>query len=249
MESLSKTKIENEIASHINQFDGRILRDDFLKADEFIRIPDFLPASITNQLLEILPEVEPYVHRSYLPKHKSGGSVSRFRLEEHAPPFKEVYFSKSSLNLFSQITDKKLLTCPPNDAHAYALYLYTRKGDHIGFHYDTSYYSESRYTALVGLQDNSSCRLECELYTKIKGAKTVMKSIKLMPGELVFFNGDKVRHRVTPSGVNEKRVALTMEYVTSTNMSPYLRFVSDMKDAIAYFGFAELWKRLIGRKQ
>ncbi len=83
----------------------------------------------------------------------------------------------------------------------------------------------------------------------MKGAKTVMKSIKLMPGDLVFFNGDKVRHRVTPSGVNQKRVALTMEYVTSIKMSPYLRFVSDMKDAIAYFGFAVLWKRLIGRKQ
>ena len=249
MKSLSKTKIENEMASHISRFDGQNLRYDFLKKDEFIRIPDFLPESITNQLLEILPKVEPYVHRSYLPRHKSGGSVSRFNLEHYAPLFTEVYFSRSSLDLFSQITDRKLLTCPPNDAHAYALYLYTQNGDHIGFHYDTSYYSEARYTALIGLKDDSSCRLECELYTKMQGAKTVMESIKLMPGELVFFNGDKVRHRVTPSGANERRVALTMEYVTSTKMSPYLRFVSDMKDAIAYFGFAEVWKRLIRRKK
>ena len=205
MESLSKTKIENEMASHITEFNGHNLRYNFLKKDEFIRIPGFLPESITNQLLEILPEVEPYVHRSYLPRHKSGGSVSRFHLEQYAPLFTAVYFSRSSLDLFSQITDKKLLTCPPNDAHAYALYLYTQKGDHIGFHYDTSYYSDARYTALIGLQDNSSCKLECELYTKIKGAKTVMQSIKLMPGELVFFNGDKVRHRVTPSDVNERR--------------------------------------------
>jgi hypothetical protein len=249
MESSPKNKIEQQIRSHIAKFDRQILRDNFLKTDEFIRIPDFLPASITNQLLEILPEVEPYVHRSYLPRHKSGGSVSRFNLEKSAPIFTEIYFSTSHLDLFSQITNKKLLTCPPNDSHAYALYLYTRKGDHIGFHYDTSYYSQARYTALVGLQDNSSCRLECELFTRIKGAKTVMQSVKLMPGELVLFNGDKVRHRVTPCGANERRVALTMEYVTSTKMSPYLRFVSDMKDAIAYFGFAELWKRLIRRKQ
>ena len=116
------------------------------------------------------------------------------------------------MDLFSQMIDRKLFTCPPNDAHAYALYLYTQKGDHIGFHYDTSYYSEARYTALIGLKDDSSCKLECELYTKMQGAKTVMESVKLMPGELVFFNGDKVRHRVTPSGANERRVATRLSF-------------------------------------
>jgi len=248
MESSYQTIIENEISDNVAKLDRQNLRDIFRKTDEFIRIPNFLPDSITNQLIEILPEMVAYVHRSYIPRHKSGGSVSRFNLEKHAPTFTKIYNSEAILKLFSQITTKKLLTCPLNDAHAYALYLYTQKGDHIGFHYDTSYYTGARYTALVGLQDNSSCKLEYELYTKLKNTATVTKSIKLKPGELVFFNGDKIKHRVTPCEENETRIALTMEYVTSTKMSSYLRFVSDMKDAIAYFGFAEVFKRLLGQK-
>ena len=40
---------------------------------------------------------------------------------------------------------------PAQDPHAYALYFYTRPGDHIGWHYDTSYYAGRRYTLLLGL--------------------------------------------------------------------------------------------------
>ena len=36
------------------------------------------------------------------------------------------------------------------------LYYYTEAGDHIGYHYDTSYYKGSRYTILMGLVDKST---------------------------------------------------------------------------------------------
>jgi hypothetical protein len=42
---------------------------------------------------------------------------------------------------------------------------------------------------------------------------------------------------VTPLGEGEERVSLTLEYVTDPSMTAVKRFVSDMKDAIAYFGF------------
>ncbi len=48
---------------------------------------------------------------------------------------------------------------------------------------------------------------------------------------------------VTPLGEGERRVALTLEYVTSTSMNPIRRFVSNMKDAIAYFGFKQVFKK------
>jgi hypothetical protein len=47
----------------------------------------------------------------------------------------------------------KLSLCPENDPHSCALYYYTEPGDHIGFHYDTSYYKGARYTILMGLVD------------------------------------------------------------------------------------------------
>ena len=59
----------------------------------------------------------------------------------------------------------------------------------------------------------------------------------------VMFNGDKLYHRITPLAADERRVALTLEYLTSTHMNPVLRFVSNMKDAIAYFGFRQVFSR------
>jgi hypothetical protein len=38
-------------------------------------------------------------------------------------------------------------------------------------------------------------------------------------------------------------VSLTLEYVTDARMTPAKRFVSNMKDAIAYFGFRSVFTR------
>ncbi|MFP3617157.1 2OG-Fe(II) oxygenase, partial [Paraburkholderia sp. SIMBA_050] len=65
-----------------------------------------------------------------------------------------------------KITGDKLMVSPENDPHAYALYYYTKPGDHIGWHYDTSYYDGRRYTLLIGVIDESSCRLDYELHTR-----------------------------------------------------------------------------------
>ena len=59
----------------------------------------------------------------------------------------------------------------------------------------------------------------------------------------MFFDGDKLRHRITPLGANEMRVSLTFEYVTNPNMRPWQRFISNMKDAIAYFGFGQVFRQ------
>jgi len=58
---------------------------------------------------------------------------------------------------------------------------------------------------------------------------------------LVFFNGDKLYHRITPLKDNERRVALTLEYLTTTHMNFLLRFISNMKDSVAYFGFKQVF--------
>lgn len=59
----------------------------------------------------------------------------------------------------------------------------------------------------------------------------------------MVFNGDKLYHRITPARENEERIVLTMEYVTDSRMRPWRRFVSNMKDSIAYFGFRHVFTR------
>ncbi len=62
-------------------------------------------------------------------------------------------------------------------------------------------------------------------------------------GTLVVFDGDNLWHAVTPLGPGEERITLTMQYVTTQAMTPFKRIVSDMKDAISYFGFREVFAR------
>jgi hypothetical protein len=100
---------------------------------------------------------------------------------------------------------------------------------------------------LLGLIDDSSCRLDYQLHTREKAAPVVSGSLKIAPGGLVVFNGDALRHRITPSLPGETRVSLTFEYVTDPRMHPWWRLISNMKDAFAYFGFRQVFHRLLGR--
>jgi hypothetical protein len=198
-----------------------------------------LAKPVLEGLLAALPALRPEVHRNYLPGHKKGGSISRFQLDRLAPVFGELYRSAAFTRCLEQITGERLLPCPPDDPHTYALYYYTEEGDHIGWHYDNSYYRGRRYTVLIGLVERSQSRLEYQL-DRPKRAKheREIHSVATDPGTLVVFDGDGLYHRITPLGRDEERIALTLEYVTDPRMSPVWRFVSNMKDAIAYFGFA-----------
>jgi hypothetical protein len=209
-----------ELTSTLGGLDLADLRRRFLEQNEYIAVEDFLPGSCLERLLAALPALEPKIHRNFIPKHKKGGSISRFELDSSAPVFPELYRSQAFVDFVGAVTGEKLMLCPPDDPHTYALYYYTEPGDHIGYHYDTSYYRGSRYTILIGLVDQSSCRLECQLYRDDPNRATQTVSVALKPGMLVIFNGDKLYHRVTPLGEGERRVALTLEYVTSTSMNP-----------------------------
>jgi hypothetical protein len=191
--------------------------------------------------------MQPGLNRNYLPGHKQGGSVSRHTIDEQAPFIAELYRSKALIGWLEKITGDKLQVCPDTDPHAYALYYYTRQGDHIGWHYDTSYYDGRRYTLLIGVLDDrrAGSTTNC---TRAPRVPDEPGSVQIPPGGIVLFDGDKLRHRVTPAGPNEMRVSLTFEYVTDPGMRPWLRFISNMKDAVAYFGFRQVFRRLLAAR-
>src|SRR5207244_9981122 len=95
---------------------------------------------------------------------------------------------------------------------------------------------------LPGGLDQSSCRRDYELLAGETGMPAVPGSVQIPPGGLVFFDGDKLRHRITPLGENEKRVSLTFEYVTDQSMHPWWRLISNVKDAVAYFGLRQVFR-------
>jgi hypothetical protein len=225
----------------------RGLRAEYVRQGSFVCVENFLPAEIIAGLIEGVAAVGGSVNRNYLPGHKQGGSVSRHTIDAQAPVIAELYRSPALRRWLDDVTGERLHLSPPDDPHAYALYFYTRAGDHIGWHYDTSYYAGKRYTLLFGLIDDSSCRLDYELHTREKGASIVSGSIKIPRGGLVLFDGDALRHRISPSREGETRISLTFEYLTDPRMHPWWRLISNMKDAFAYFGFRQVFHRFLGR--
>ena len=236
--------IEAALQQTLGAFDDDALRRQYREQGSFVYVPDFLPQDFTARLIAAVEAVMPVVNRNFLPGHKQGGSVSRHSIDQHAPFIGDLYRSPALLAWLTAMTGDRLQLSPADDPHAYALYFYSRPGDHIGWHYDTSYYSGRRYTLLLGVVDRSTSRLDYELHTKQPGRTPKAGSMQIAPGGLVLFDGDTLRHRITPLGAGEFRVSLTFEYVTSQHMSPWWRFVSNMKDAVAYFGFRQVFSRM-----
>lgn len=235
--------LDRQLAARLDRLAPAGLQREFARKGAFLYLEDFLPAEVTARLAALAHALLPAVNRNYLPGHKQGGSVSRHTIDRLAPFIAELYRSRELMAWLESITGARLLPSPGDDPHAYALYYYTRAGDHIGWHYDTSYYEGTRYTVLLGVVDDSSCRLDYELHTRTPNVSPVAGSIQYPPGALVLFDGDKLRHRITPAGANEMRVSLTFEYVTDARMRPWRRFISNMKDAVAYFGFRQVFSK------
>lgn len=220
------------------------LQQEYWEQNEFLYIPAFLSRDLVDTCL--VPEAQRLksdLNRNYIPGHKKGGSVSYYSVIEKGPSFLELYRSAAFRSFLNRLTRADLQLCPDSDPHSCALYYYTEAGDHIGYHYDTSYYKGARYTILLGLLDQSRhCRLVCDLYKDVPGKQPVHLELATAPGDMVIFNGDKLWHAVTPLGEKEERIVLTMEYVTNPDMGSFKRLYSNLKDSFAYFGLRAVFK-------
>ncbi|MBI1735292.1 MAG: 2OG-Fe(II) oxygenase [Candidatus Rokubacteria bacterium] len=235
--------VSDEVARALKTVDGEAVRETYWRQNEFVVLERLFPEPLVARWLAEVARVRPAINRNYIPRHKKGGSVSHHTLRAEAPAILALYHAPAFLDFVRRVTGREAAPCPERDPHACALYFYTEPGDHIGFHYDTSYYRGQRYTVLVGLIERSSSRLVCQLYRDDRSRQTVEQSLATDPGTVVLFNGDRLWHAITPLGEREERVSLTLEYVTDAGMSPVKRFVSDMKDAVAYFGFRQVFAR------
>jgi hypothetical protein len=237
------TDVERELEGAMAALDIAALRRAYVDNDEFVFVERFLPSRLIERFTAELEALKPHVHRSRIPGHKKGGSIDSHTIYRLGPTMRDVYRSPAFLAFIARLTAAPVQLCPPRDPHACALYCYTEAGDHIGYHYDTSYYRDRRYTVLLGVIDRSSSRLAYKLHTRNPRRRVEEGELATSPGSLVLFNGDKLLHKVTPLGEGEERIIITLQYVTDPGMNAFLRFVSNMKDAIAYFGFGMVFAR------
>jgi hypothetical protein len=236
--------MESNLVEAVEGVDRSLLHQAYWDQNEFLLLGRFIPPSVVEPCLCEIEQLSGAVHRNYVPGHKQGGSVSFYSIQEKAPTILALYRSPALRMFLSQLVDAPLMLCPEDDPHACALYYYTKPGDHIGFHYDTSYYRGARYTVLIGLVEQSEhCRLVARVHKGMPPTEISETRIPMEPGTMVVFNGDKLWHAVTPLGAHERRVILTLQYVTDQRMGPLKKLFSNMKDAFAYFGPAALMHR------
>ena len=238
-----------EIERAVADLDETRLQREYWDQDEFLFLPQFLPPAVVERLLEDVARLEPGLNRNYIPRHKKGGSVSHFAIAEAGPSLLAFYHSEAFRAFLSRLVRADLKLCPEEDPHACALYFYTEAGDHMGHHYDTSYYKGARYTVLVGLVQDSASRLLCRLHTRQPGRTARDLAVATTPGAMVVFNGDKVYHGVSPAAAGDRRVVLTLEYVTSQEIGRLQRAFSNLKDAFAYFGIKSLFQSARRRRR
>jgi len=246
--AVREPSLEHELSSSIAPYDFHRTQAEYFRQGEFLVLEDFLSIASVARYRRAADALVDRVHRGGVAGFKRAGAVSAFDIETHAPELWELYRSPALRAFVSRLVDLPLLQCPPEDPHACALYRYDREGDHIGFHYDTSFYQGLRFTVLLGLVDDSSARLVCRLHTRDRGRPVEKLEVATRPGTMVLFHGDKLRHAVSPLGVDEERVVLSLQYVTSTEMGVCGRLVSGLKDAWAYFG-ARSYLKSLGRRR
>ena len=247
--SPAPSSVALEIERAVADLDETRLQREYWDQDEFLFLPQFLPPAVVERLLEDVARLEPDLNRNYIPRHKKGGSVSHFAIAEAGPSLLAFYHSEAFRTFLSRLVRADLKLCPEEDPHACALYFYTEAGDHMGHHYDTSYYKGARYTVLVGLVQDSASRLLCRLHTRQPGRTARDLAVATTPGAMVVFNGDKVYHGVSPAAAGDRRVVLTLEYVTSQEIGRLQRAFSNLKDAFAYFGIKSLFQSARRRRR
>lgn len=213
---------------------------DYWRREELAILDRFIAPSIVSRMRDEVYALRTRVKRKAVWGYKSAGSLAASVLVEEAPTVTALYQSPALIELLSTMAERPLHVCPANDPHALAVYWYEQPGDRVGFHYDTSHYVGARYTVLIGIVDDSSALLQCRVYSRERRRAVERIDVHTTPGKLVFFNGDKLHHAVSPIAANEERIVLSLQYVTDPRMSTLRRALSTVKDSLTYFGLDAL---------
>jgi hypothetical protein len=230
---------EDAIAAAVAALDFDAIKREYDEQDGFVFIRRFLPVEVVDEMVGELRRLpRDAARRTWVPLYRKGGAIAHDTIARGAPLMYALYRSPSFLAFATRLAARTLELKSDQDAHAAALYLYQRAGDHVGFHYDDcGCEGNASYTVTLGLINRTTSMVHFKLRMK-------EMYISMNPGSLVFFCGANAYHRVTPLGRGEERVAYSFAYVTEGGrLQGKARLYENVKDAILYFGPRGLFSR------
>jgi hypothetical protein len=213
---------------------------------QLLFVPDALSPDLVAQMVDefrSFPRRE--IRRAWVPFYRKAGTVGQSGILRRAPLLAALHRSPALMELASRLSGEVLDGKGEHDAHAAALYVYQRPGDHVSFHYDDCGCEDTAsYTMTFGLINRTRSEVHFQLNREDPHQPLRERYISMTPGSLVFFCGSRAYHRVTPLGKDEERVTYSFAYVKrGKRLGGYKRLIENSKDALFYFGPRALIQR------
>jgi hypothetical protein len=136
------------------------------------------------------------------------------KIKERFPEVIEWY--KSLPAEISKVIGTQVLITPISQPNSLSLVVYEKEGDFIDWHFDTNHYNGRFFTLLVPVSTEPTCG-----NYQYKNADEKVQTIELKSGEAILFEGDRVFHRGKELCANQRRVVLSLTFVTSQDIPPY----------------------------
>jgi hypothetical protein len=230
--------LEETFRRAIAGLDVEALAQQFQAQNEFIFIERFLPPATIAEMTAQARALIPRAHRTVVPWVRKAETVGQVPIARGAPLLHALYRSPSFLAFAARLCGFPLVVKHERDAHAAALYIYRRPGDHVGWHYDDCGCTDmASYTGTVGLINDSQSVVHFRLFRNHPTEKPRDLFLPALPGSLAFFCGSKVYHRVTPLKPGEERVVYSFAHVTAgKRLTGLRRLKENFWDALLYFG-------------
>jgi hypothetical protein len=235
--------VEATLREWVNRFDQAALARAYHDAGGLLVLPRLLPDPLLRPMIAEGEQLATRAVRKHALFVRKGGAVSHRHVVAHAPTLHAVHQSPSLLALFQRVSGVPLSHRNPGEAHASALYTYTRRGDFMDWHEDECGCPPGdSFSTILGLVDESESVLELE--TPQQGGPPLRTSLRTVPGTFAFFCGARARHRVTPLGAGQRRVTFAFTYIRE-GRRPGGVYDLRMKlgHALVYFGGQHLFGR------
>lgn len=225
VDALLRPALERNLAS---------VRAEFWANDEYVNVAEGLPLELIEKVRRELDVTK--ATRSFGIWHRAAGSIGYRRIQAEAPVTAAIYRSPAMRAYLSALTGKPILCRDDADDHACTFYVYTRPGDHMGFHHDICGCEDgTAYSMIIGVIDDSTQQLLVEVH---RGDTARARSLRVStkPGMLITFSGSKLWHGVSRLGRDERRITLGLAYTTTEYRPPVRKLVKVTADTLFHFG-------------
>jgi hypothetical protein len=165
--------------------------------------------------------------RIEIPK-KHQKNISYTELKKEVPDIDDWYESLSSV--LSPYIDETLKVVPKDIKTRICLVVYEKEGDYIDWHFDTNHYNGRFFTLLIPISTEATCGNYV-----YKDHNEVEQIIEVEKSQAIFFEGDKVYHRGKELCAKQRRVILSLTFVTDDSMNVWNYCLHKVKE-LGVFG-------------